>query len=385
MSDTPRYRRHPALVLWWEGEQPVFHNYLRRRSLRPEPETFQFLCFFATWRDRAAIQAAFPHLEPRVLAGAVQRLHAAGLLEAEGDAAPAEGGVLDWEWTLPTKLFHLAIRNIDFATTIEEQIGLYMERLKHAPQPPLFHSRPGSLHLDLPRVLEGRSGTLDEALLARRTCRQWLRQPISTMDLARLLYLTWGVTGCQVDAVTGPLLHKTSPSGGSRHPTEVYPVVLNVDGVAPGIYHYAVEHHRLERVRGGHFGALMAWIAAGQSWLQNAAVICVMTCRVERTMWKYPSDRAYRVMTLELGHFCQTFYLLSAGMGLGAFTTAAFRDKELERELDVDGAWEPAMYLCAAGVADPAEFTTLELCVRRDADGTLRLDDPLWHPPAGTA
>ncbi|MBM3465821.1 MAG: SagB/ThcOx family dehydrogenase [Armatimonadetes bacterium] len=378
----PRLRRHRALIVWWEGAQPVFHNYLKKRTIRPEARTFEFLDFFSEWRGPEDVAQAFPTLDRRILARAVNRLHASALLEAEDEPAPPEAGILQWEWGLPVKLFHMAVRNLDYASNFQQQLLLYQERLAKAPQPSLFKNLDDAPHIPLPRELTANHTPLDVALLERTTCRQWLRQPISLDALARLLYMTWGVTGCHVDTVTGPLLHKTSPSGGSRHPTEVYPVVLNVEGVPPGIYHYSVEHHRLERVRAGHFGALISWIAAGQDWLANAAVICVMTSRVERVMWKYPTDRAYRVMTLDLAHLCQTFYLLSTAMGLGPFTTGAFRDVRLERELGLDSAWEPAMYLCAAGVRDPSAYTSLEPCVRRGEDGRLHLDDHLWKPPA---
>ncbi|MDF5808502.1 hypothetical protein P4123_14470 [Pseudomonas aeruginosa] len=55
-----------------------------------------------------------------------------------------------------------------------------------------------------------------------------------------------------IKSVPNPLgdvfVRKTSPSGGSLHPVEVYPIVLNVDGIERGIYHYSVRRHGLERL-----------------------------------------------------------------------------------------------------------------------------------------
>ncbi len=375
-----RYRRHPALVVWWEGAQPVLHNYVRKKTLRPEPEAVEFVSFFHEWRTLEETVERFPAWPKAVLRGAVARLHTTGVLLAENDPTGPEDAIEDWEWSLPVRFAHMAVRNLDYVgANSPEQAQLYLERMQ-LPQPPLFKRYPDCPRVRLPNVLEPCNVSLDTALLRRATCRDWKREPISLGALARLLYLSWGVTGCHIDAFTGPLPHKTSPSGGSRHPTEVYPVVLNVDGLEPGIYHYASAEHELELLRRGQFGALISWIAAEQTWLGDAAVICVMTSAVRRNQWKYPTDRAYRVITLDLAHLSQTFYLVATALGLGAFTTAAFRDRDLERELGVDSAWEPAMSLCAAGAPDERAVSSLRMSCTQAEDGSIHIQDPPWQP-----
>ena len=77
-----------------------------------------------------------------------------------------------------------------------------------------------------------------------------MRQAIPFEDFSILLLWTWGHTHLLTDPQVGQYVLKTSPSGGARHPTEVYPVVLRVDGVEPGLYHYSVKNHGLELLRG---------------------------------------------------------------------------------------------------------------------------------------
>jgi len=65
-------------------------------------------------------------------------------------------------------------------------------------------------------------------------------------------------------------------------------------------------------------------------------------------MWRYHFSRAYRVVLLEAGHFCQTFCLVATWLGLAPFCTAALVDEKLEEVLGLDGASETVLY--AAGI-----------------------------------
>jgi SagB-type dehydrogenase family enzyme len=169
-----------------------------------------------------------------------------------------------------------------------------------------------------------------------------------------LLLWTWGKTRLITDPEVGQHVLKTSPSGGARHPTEVYPVVLRVEGVEPGIYHYSVRRHDLELLRSGFLEDLVVRLCAHQAWVRDAAAVFFMTAVVDRNMWKYDHSRAYRVLQLETGHLGQTFHLVCAKLGLAPFTTAATLDDQIEQELGLDGVSETPTYAAAVGV--PAEI-----------------------------
>jgi nitroreductase len=64
-------------------------------------------------------------------------------------------------------------------------------------------------------------------------------------------------------------------------------------------------------------------------------------------MWRYRHSRAYRVILLEAGHFCQTFCLVATWLGLAPFCTAALDDEKIEADLGLN-AHESVLY--AAGV-----------------------------------
>jgi SagB-type dehydrogenase family enzyme len=147
----------------------------------------------------------------------------------------------------------------------------------------------------------------------------------------------------------GEYLFKASPSGGARHPIEVYPVILRVEGVEPGVYHYSVERHALERIGDVPQAAELVHLCGGQQWIADAAVVFFMTAVVTRSMWKYASSHAYRVVLLDAGHLGQTFHLVCTNIGLAPFTTAAVRGTEIEALVGLDGVSEIVVYAAASG------------------------------------
>jgi SagB-type dehydrogenase family enzyme len=88
-----------------------------------------------------------------------------------------------------------------------------------------------------------------------------------------------------------------------------------------------------------------------QPWFADCPALFVMTSVFERVRFKYPSPRAYRVVLMEAGHLGQTFCLVATWLGLLPFSTAAFADSAIERQLGIDGVDEGVLY--AAGVGRP--------------------------------
>jgi SagB-type dehydrogenase family enzyme len=191
---------------------------------------------------------------------------------------------------------------------------------------------------------------LERTLLARRTVRNFRQVPVPLEDFARILRGTWGRTGTIDGGLLGPLMTKTSPSGGSLHPIECYVLAWNVRGLQPGLYHYDARADDLRRLKRGDFRKAAVRAASGQRWVGRAAFLCVMTAVFARTLWKYRLENAYRILWLDAGHLAQTFCLLATARGLGPFTTGAIQDTFIEKLIGVDGVSEFPVYLCGAGV-----------------------------------
>jgi SagB-type dehydrogenase family enzyme len=154
----------------------------------------------------------------------------------------------------------------------------------------------------------------------------------------------------------GDLPLKTSPSGGARHPVECYVVARAVRGLRPGIYHYAVDRHALERLGGPVSPARLASYYPSSGYFAKAPVHVFLTAVFARQLWRYPYSRAYRAALAEAGHVCQTFCLTATWLGLAPFCLMGLADSLIERDLGIDGISESVLY--AAGVGRPPRGST---------------------------
>jgi SagB-type dehydrogenase family enzyme len=143
---------------------------------------------------------------------------------------------------------------------------------------------------------------------------------------------------------------RTSPSGGSLHPSEPYLVALRVDGLEPGIYHYRSRTHALTRVapapEPGQLGAMLC----AQTFAEDLAYGIFVVSRFDKMWWKYPHSRAYRVALFDIGCLIQTFQLTCAAQGVQSWPTGYFVDHEINRWLELDDARHSVMFFLGAGI-----------------------------------
>jgi SagB-type dehydrogenase family enzyme len=183
--------------------------------------------------------------------------------------------------------------------------------------------------------------TLEEAVEARRSVRDYAAGPHSSEELSRLLHAAQGITERRWG-------FRAAPSAGALYPIELYPVVHDVAGLPPGIYHYAVQEHGLELLQPGDFCAAVMQAGLWQDFLGTAGVCFVLSAIFQRTRWRY-RERTYRYVLLEAGHVGQNLYLAATAMGLGACAVGAFLDDALNELLGLDGEQEAALYVLSVG------------------------------------
>ena len=220
--------------------------------------------------------------------------------------------------------------------------GLLSQVLDWGMAPPLYKSYPQAKKISLPTDFSYRGLYLEEAIEKRRSRRDFSGQPLTLSALSGLLHYAGGIT------LPGGYPLRAAPSAGALYPIEIYPVVHDVEDLAPGVYHYAVQEHALELLKEGDFRAEMVGHAVGQEMVGEANVAFILTAIFQRTRWKY-GPRAYRYILLEAGHIGQNIYLAATSLGLGACAVGAFFDQGLNRLLDIDGEEEAALYLLIAG------------------------------------
>jgi SagB-type dehydrogenase family enzyme len=343
------------LVCYWRGDQLIFENYAIRRRVAAAPITCEILHYYDRWRPASALVRRFPQFRAASVARASVDLIRAGLLDRS--RAPLDRhakGLVTWkDWSPAASFFHLSTKDAHAPIEPEDSVRELQRRARVHPMPSSSkrYSKARQVLLPAPQT----NGELPQALLARRTWRQFSRHPLTLENLATLLGLSFGVQWWLDIRGVGRVALKTSPSGGSRHPIEAYVLALRVQGLDRGLYHYNSGTHRLELLRRGANRAQVARYLNGQWWFNGAAAVVLMTGVFARTQWKYQAPRAYRVVLIDAGHVCQTFCLVATWLGLAPFCTMALADSKIESDLGIDGVRESVLY--AAGVGARPEGT----------------------------
>jgi SagB-type dehydrogenase family enzyme len=209
--------------------------------------------------------------------------------------------------------------------------------------PELYKRYPGAARIALPEP-DLRAGPPTARTIAdRRSTREYAATPMSAAELGQVLFLATGVTRDRWGQE-----RRSAPSSGALYPIETYAVVHNVDGIEPGVYHYAIREHELERIRAGDFRAHTVEQAVGQDFLGQCGAVLFLTNILQRMRPKY-QDRSYRYGLLEAGHIGENAYLAAVSLGLGACGVGAFMDDQINEMLGVDGTDEAAVYMLAVG------------------------------------
>lgn len=189
----------------------------------------------------------------------------------------------------------------------------------------------------LPTPAEPAPDSLEEAIDARRSVREFRDDPLSEVEVGQLVWAAQGITD--------PSGKRAAPSAGATYPLEVY--VVSAEGVA----RYRPGSHSLVVVDGADRRRALAAAALGQQAVADAPVVLVLTGVVERTAVRY-GDRAERYVLLEAGHAAQNVLLQAAVLDLAAVPIGAFDDDRLVRILDLPAGERP-LYLVAVGHPAP--------------------------------
>ena len=277
-------------------------------------------------------------------------LVAKGLAIVENGSRPADAPLTDANWNLYSALYHARTRwsgvdvHLEVVDEADEAVLAQATRAhidRYGLPPAHFHSAPGAIGTRQLPLVE-RSGGLYEALARRKTSRRFdTSRRMLEDELAVLLRTVYGAQGTAPIAPGAVGVRRTSPSGGGLHPIEAYPLVADVEGVEPGLYHYHSGDHALELLEllsEADARELIERFTCGQAYFRAASLAVVLAARFERSFWKYRGhEKAYAVTLMDAGHLSQTFYLVCADLGLGAFVTAAINNADIDERLGLDG------------------------------------------------
>jgi SagB-type dehydrogenase family enzyme len=183
--------------------------------------------------------------------------------------------------------------------------------------------------------------TLEEAILERRSRRDFKDSPLTLGEISQILWAAQGITD-----ETGL---RAAPSAGALYPLDLYLVVgkQGVEGLKEGVYHYLPHSHSLELTLGEDVRQTLARLSAEQMFIAEAPLSLLITAEYERTTKKY-GDRGVRYVHMEAGHVAQNVYLQAEALGLGTVTVGAFQDEEIAQALALPSAFRP-LYVMPIG------------------------------------
>lgn len=344
-------KRSECLVLFFREGKLHCKNYLTGVEVAASPVIVSVLHALGRWCEPDRVKRILTRYSHASILRTLAKLRRYTLLVDKGSAQAKQELLLRaWKvWGEEARFFHFASKHTFHLGRVVDERRLTKALLKGPSQPAQLKRYPQARQISLPEPARGHSGEFERVLAARRTHRHFAPGSISLDNVSAILDLTWGIKGYLEWPGMGRPFLKTSPSGGARHPLEVYLFALRVAGLPRGIYHYRADRNSLELLSPHANPTRLVKLCAGQKWVRNCSALFVMTAVFPRVMWRYHFSRAYRVVLLEAGHFCQTFCLVATWLGLAPFCTAALMDAKLERELGLDGVNETVLYAAGLG------------------------------------
>jgi SagB-type dehydrogenase family enzyme len=342
----PRLKINPELIVSFVDGVVTFHLPSTHRTWRSDAGTLRVLGA-ACDPQGVELRALAREFTRESLLAALESLMESKVLVPDEEET---GLPIAWrDWGEAAWFLHLATKDTRFAIEPEAQLSVAQD-VSSSPMPARYKCLcTGGTPIELPRPRAVPAASFSEVLINRRTCRHFTDRLLTLAEVSDLCFYTGGVVFENETRYFGTVLKKCSPSPGARHGTEMYLALRNCAGVAPGIYHYCVCHHRLNRVHDADPSAVLSETLVSQDYFAAAPLVVFFTCVVERLMWKYKGPRIYRLTHLEVGHYCQNFLLTGTALGLGVFCTGALAETVIEGLLGIDGIHEFPLYTAGAG------------------------------------
>jgi SagB-type dehydrogenase family enzyme len=243
-----------------------------------------------------------------------------------GDALPA--GLATGSDNMPAAIAAV-IRYHAYSSASRGNVFVRAPGVEWGSPPPPFKRYSGAETIALARGTAG-GATLGDMLRAPASGQGRL----DLASLGEMLFLSAGIT-----LQRGGNALRAAPSSGALFPSELYVIARSIDGLAPGVYHYDPEHHRLDVL-----GPIPRSVGATQA--SEADAVVVLSALFRRTGYKY-HNRAYRYAAADGGHLLENVRLGAHRAGMHAQFLPEFDDAEAARTIAVDGVEEGVLALVA--------------------------------------
>lgn len=196
--------------------------------------------------------------------------------------------------------------------------------------------------------------SLEEALY-----RKIKKENLTKESLLKIMSMTFGTIGYYTPPWENAerVLRKTSPSGGARHPSEGYILVLDVPDVTPGYYHFSVKNSELELLSENVVTSDIKKALFGpyERAPFKVQAIVIITSIFERNMYRYREPRTFRSIHMDVGHLCATLEYVAAGLGINSFPHYGIKESAVEQLLGLFPLEEGAFMGISLGRRDKSE------------------------------
>lgn len=173
--------------------------------------------------------------------------------------------------------------------------------------------------------------SIEEALLNRRSIRDFKEEALTIKDIGQLLWAAQGVTS--------PGGKRTAPSAGGFYPLELYLVSWHVDSLDAGVYHYLPGTHSLEQIIAGDARKGLADAVNQGTSIEGAAAL-IITGVYNRTTWRF-REKGKQYVHMEAGHAAQNVCLQAVSLDIGTVTLGSFNDSLVKKVLHLPDKNEP--------------------------------------------
>ncbi|MCD4698226.1 MAG: SagB/ThcOx family dehydrogenase [Bacteroidales bacterium] len=192
--------------------------------------------------------------------------------------------------------------------------------------------------------------SVEEALLYRRSVREFSDEKLTMAQVSQLLWAAYGITEPRnfPSFLKGGL--RTAPSAGGLYPLEIYIIAGNIEGLPAGIYKYESKGHLLIPHYEGDVRDDLAKAALQQDFIKEAPLSIFFAAVFKRTTQKYGQRGRERYVCIDLGHAAQNVYLQAFALNLGICAVGAFTDKMVSSVLMLPDDEEP-LYIMPVGKA----------------------------------
>lgn len=181
--------------------------------------------------------------------------------------------------------------------------------------------------IQLPKAQFKGNISVEEAILNRRSIREYSDKSLSLEEVSQILWAAQGITHSTAGL-------RSAPSAGALYPLEIYLAASNVDGIKAGLYKYSPQTHTIKLISEGDKRNEIANAALRQDAITNSAAIVIVTAVYERTSVRY-RERTERYVHMEAGHVGQNIYLQAVTRDIGTVAIGAFYDDKMKETLSL--------------------------------------------------